>query len=170
MDDERWYLANIIFLFLFLGEERSRKLGPERWIDGQDVIFLSFDNECDPQWNRSDSKIENALLLSALFVFVENCFVFSLVWEWREVLVWKECLVTRICTYTWASRWSLVRFNEVLFCEVKSYFKSFESWLWAACRLCFSHSFVQIRMGSSILWMFVLVVVVDLSTAYYDLH
>ena len=25
-DDERWYLANIIFLFLFLGEESSRKL------------------------------------------------------------------------------------------------------------------------------------------------
>ena len=104
MDDERWYLANIIFLFLFLGEERSRKLGPERWIDRQEVTFLSFDNESDPQWNRSGFKIQNASLLSVLFVFVENCFVFRLVCEWREVRVWKECLVTRICTYTWASR------------------------------------------------------------------
>ena len=90
------------FLFLFLGEEKSRKLGPERWIDGQEVIFLSFDNESDPQWNRSDFKIQNASLLSVLFVFVENCFEFRLVCEWREVRVWKECLVTRICTYTWA--------------------------------------------------------------------
>ena len=34
----------------------------------------------------------------------------------------------------------------------------------------FSHSFVQVVMGSSSLWMFVFVVVYDLYTAYYDLY
>ena len=33
-----------------------------------------------------------------------------------------------------------------------------------------SHSFVQVVMGSSNLWMFVLVFVCNLCTAYYDLH
>ena len=35
--------------------------------------------------------------MSVLFVFVENCFVISLVWEWRETRFRKGCLVTRIC-------------------------------------------------------------------------
>ena len=104
-----------------------------------------------------------------LFAFVENCFVISLIWEWREIRVWKGCLVTRICTYTWTSRWSLVWFNEVLRCEVKS--KSFKLWLCAACRLwLIAILFVRVVMGSSSLWMFVLVAVCDLCTAYYDLH
>ena len=34
----------------------------------------------------------------------------------------------------------------------------------------FSHSFVQVVMGSSSFWMFVFVVVYDLYTAYYGLH
>ena len=38
--------------------------------------------------------------MSGFSVLLENCFVCSLVWEWREDRVWKGCLVTRICTYS----------------------------------------------------------------------
>ena len=37
--------------------------------------------------------------MSGFSVLVEICMVFSLVWEWREIRVWKGCQVTRICTY-----------------------------------------------------------------------
>ena len=37
--------------------------------------------------------------MSVFSVLVENCFVYSLVWEWRENRVWKGCLVIRICTF-----------------------------------------------------------------------
>ena len=70
------------------------------------------------------SKMFAVIACSAL---LENWSSITLVWEWREDCVWRECLVTRICTYTWTLRWSLVWFNEVLFCEVKSYSKSFLS-------------------------------------------
>ena len=79
-------------------------------------------------------------LISKWFVMIvclvrsrELCF--DLVWEWHEARVWRECLVTWICTYTWTSRWPLVWFNEV-HCDVKEYFKYFQLLLWAAYRLC----------------------------------
>ena len=46
------------------------------------------------------SPISKRFAMSDFSVLVENCFVCSLDWEWREDRVWKGCLVTRISTYT----------------------------------------------------------------------
>ena len=93
MDDERWYLANTIFLFFFLGEERSRKLGPERWIDGQEVIFLSFDTECDPQWNRSDSKNPKCFAIVSIVCICGEMFCV----QPRLEMAWSSCLEGMPC-------------------------------------------------------------------------
>ena len=90
------------------------------------------------RWLRPSTKsiwFQNGFLWSSV---LDRCgeLCFDLNWKWREARVWRECPVTRICTYTWTSRWSLVCFNEVLCFGVKSYFKFFELWLWAAYRLC----------------------------------
>ena len=40
--------------------------------------------------------------------WAENWIDYHIVWEWHEDHVWRECLVARICAYTWISRWSLI--------------------------------------------------------------
>ena len=82
----------------------------------------------------------------------KNWLCFTLVWEWREDWVCKECLVTRICTYTWTSRWRLVWFNEVLFCEVKSYSKSFWVVVVNGKSLVFSHCVGWVWGGHLVSW------------------
>ena len=129
MKDGWWSLVLGEHHFLsVLGEHSSMKLESSTW-----RCQLSFDNDYDRQRNQSDFKM---VCYDCLFLIGcgEQCF--DLDWEWREARVWRECPVTRICTYTWTSRWSFVCLNEVLGFEVKSYSKSFELWLWAAYRMC----------------------------------
>ena len=130
MDDGRLYFASIIWT-PFMEEE-----APGSWNRRCHSVIQ--------QWLWLPTKsiwFPNGLLWSFVLVWCgELCF--DLVWEWREAWVLRECLVTRICTY-WTSMWSLVWFNEVLCCDVKSYFKSFELWLWAAYRLCLAILWIE---------------------------
>ena len=106
-------------------------------------------------------------LISEWFVMIvcscsaDNRLCLDLVWDWRDDWVWRECLVTRICTYTRTSRCSLVWFNEVLYCEVKSYFKSLELWLWAHIGCVQPFFRLNVRRSSSFL-MIVFVIRCDL--------
>ena len=95
---------------------------------------------------------------------------FDLVWEWSETRVWRECLVTRICTYTWTSRWSLVWFNGVLCFGIKSYFKSFELWLWAAYRLFLAILWIECDGVVFVSWCSSLWLCVIYITALCNLH
>ena len=97
----------------------------------------------------------------ACSALLENWSSINLVWEGREDCVWRECLVTRICTYTWTSRWSLVWFIEVLFCEVKSY--SFWVVIVGGMSVVVSHSvgwvwWGRLFFGCSSLWLCVIYV------------
>ena len=62
---------------------------------GNVEVPLSFNNDCNRQQNQSDFQM---VCYDVLFLFGEEL-CFDLVWEWREARVWRECLVTRICTY-----------------------------------------------------------------------
>ena len=84
-------------LSFFLSGFSLKKNVPERWNYGHEVIVLSFDNDWDPN---EINPILKWFAMSEFPVLVENCLGFSLVWEWREIRVWKGCFVTRICTYT----------------------------------------------------------------------
>ena len=57
-------------------------------------ISLSFNNDCDRQQSQSDFQ----MVCYDRFVLFGGELCFDLVWEWRETRVWRECLVTRICT------------------------------------------------------------------------
>ena len=57
--------------------------------------ILSFNNDCDRQQNQSDFLV---VCYDRLFLFGRKL-CFDIVWECREARVWRECLVTRICTY-----------------------------------------------------------------------
>ena len=88
-----------------LGAGSSRKL--ESWISVCHSTITVTANCCCCFWNQSDSRM---VCYGRLFLFCgELCF--SLVWEWREVWAWMQCLVTWICTYIWTSRLPLFRCN-----------------------------------------------------------
>ena len=102
MDDDRWYLANIIFLFLFLGEEGSRKLEsstefllkknvPWCWIHGYEVVSLSFDNDCDPQRKKSDFQM---VCYDCLFCLRRELIEYHP----RLGMAWRLCLGGMPCT------------------------------------------------------------------------
>ena len=87
MDDERWYLANIIFLLGSLVREV-----PDL------IVVSSHDN--DWVFATNSNLISEWLTMTGFSVSCREHFWVDLVWEWRGDCAWRECLVTRICTYT----------------------------------------------------------------------
>ena len=51
---------------------------------------------------------------------VRIIFILNLVWERHVVRLWRQCLVTWICTYTWTSRWRFFCLQWVSFAAMPS--------------------------------------------------
>ena len=96
---------------------------------GEHHIFLPA-SSCDNDWVFATKSIliSEWLAMSGFSVLRgELLLCLILAWEWRGDCAWRgdAWLLGSVRTLG-SSRWSLVWFNEVLFCEVKSYSKSFE--------------------------------------------
>ena len=63
---------------------------PGRWNDGYEVIILSFDNDCDPQWNQSDFKM---VCYVRFFCISRELFCV----QPRLGMAWKSCLEGMPC-------------------------------------------------------------------------